>query len=100
MSKSKNKNSEKEQKFFEKFWVKAVGVITSISVLIGIGFSVGIFKGEIDCKIERLEIIETYQSKIEEHKETCNAIQIGDFDNGIKDINEIIDILKKASDEK
>ena len=27
--------------------------------LIGIGVQVGIFKGEIDCKVERMQIIET-----------------------------------------
>jgi hypothetical protein len=100
MPKDKKKDSKKGGKFFEKFWVKAVGVITSITFLIGIGFSVGVFKGEIDCKIVRLEIDELYQTKIEKHKGNCNAIKIGDLDNGINDIDEIIDLLKKVKNEK
>ncbi|AUC82038.1 hypothetical protein [Lacinutrix sp. Bg11-31] len=100
MPKDKKKKSEKEIKFFERTWVQAVGAITSIVFLIGVGYSVGIFKGEIDCKVERLEIDELYQAKIEEHKGKCNAIKIGDLDSGINDIDEIIDLLKKVKDEK
>lgn len=100
MSKKEKKNSAKKPKFFEKLWVKATGLVVTISALIGIGVQIGIFKGDLDCKIERLEIIEEYQAKIESHKETCKAIKIGNLEDGVNDMNEIIDFLKKAKDEK
>tara|TARA_R100000935_G_scaffold57354_2_gene91118 strand:+ start:26 stop:322 length:297 start_codon:yes stop_codon:yes gene_type:complete len=96
MPKDKKRKPKESKKFLEKFWVKATGLVITISALIGIGVSVGIFKGEIDCKIERLEVIETYQAKIQEHKQKCNAIKVGDLDNGINDMNEIIELINKT----
>lgn len=100
MSKKEKKNSSIKTKFLEKSWVKATGLILTISALIGIGVQIGLFKGELDCKIERLEIIEEYQAKIESHKETCKSIKIGNLEDGVNDMNEIIDFLKKAKNEK
>tara|TARA_R110002074_G_scaffold347035_1_gene517381 strand:+ start:332 stop:622 length:291 start_codon:yes stop_codon:yes gene_type:complete len=94
------KKKKDKNKFFQKFWVKATGVIVSIAGLIGIGVQVGTFKGEIDCKVERMQIIEEYQEKLAEHNELYKKINIEKIESEIDDINEVIKYLKGNKNEK
>ncbi|HET8886951.1 MAG TPA: hypothetical protein VFM70_11430 [Salinimicrobium sp.] len=82
--------------FYKKFWVQATGVVTVIVGLIGIGIKIGEYKEVIGCDIRILEIKEKYQTKIDDHKETCKAIQIGNLEDGVKDLDDIVDFLKGA----
>jgi Tfp pilus assembly protein PilO len=94
------KKKKNKTEFFQKFWVKATGVIISITGLIGIGVQVGAFKGEIDCKVERMQIIEKYQEKLAQHDKLCEQVNIEKIESEINDINEVIKYLKKGKDEK
>ena len=95
-----SKKKKKDKGFFQNFWVKASGVIISIAGLIGIGVQVGMFKGEIDCKVERMQIIEEYQEKLAGHDELCKKTNIDKIESEINDIHEVIEYLKGESNEK
>jgi hypothetical protein len=95
-----SKKKKKDNGFFQKFWVKASGVFITIAGLIGIGIQVGIFKGEIDCKVERMQIIEEYQEKLAGHDELCKQTNIDKIESEINNIHEIIEYLKGQNDEK
>lgn len=94
------KKKKKDTSFFQNFWVKASGVIISIAGLIGIGVQVGVFKGEIDCKVERMQIIEEYQEKLAKNDELCKKYNISKIESEINDIHEVIEFLKGQNDEK
>jgi hypothetical protein len=90
-----NRKKQPPKSVFNQTWIKITGVITSISALIGLGYVVGTFKGEIDCKTERIELIEVYQEKLSEQKESCNEGKIEKVESQISEINTFIDNLKR-----
>lgn len=90
-----NRKKQPPKSVFNQNWIKITGVITSISALIALGYAIGVFKGEIDCKTERIELIEDYQEKLSEQKEKCNEDKIEKVESQISEINTFIYHLKK-----
>ncbi|MEP1488606.1 MAG: hypothetical protein ABJK28_09280 [Algibacter sp.] len=95
------KSKKVKTSFFQNNWVKFTGLVLTVGTLIGFGVAIGIFKGEIDCKVERMEIIEEYQEKLSGHDELCKQTNIDKIESDISDIQEIVNLLQnRGTDEK
>ncbi len=89
-----------QEKFFNKLWVKVVSVLISICTLIGIGYKIGIFRGEVDCKIDKMKVVQEYQAKLQHQKEQYTNSTILQLRKEVSDVKRTIEFLEKKSDEE
>ena len=93
-------SKKQKESFFSKIWVKITGVVLSIAALITIGANIGSYKGELDCKIEKIEIITDYQEKLQSQNELCNSIKMSKIQTDVDDLQEFVELLKSKTYEK
>jgi hypothetical protein len=85
--------NKKTSDWFERPWVKLIGALTGIFLLFGTGFTVGIYKNEIDCNLEQMKIRQEFNEKLLNHMTSCQNEKLNKYET-------IIDNLKNSPNEK
>jgi len=81
-------------------WVKITGVVSTIFMLIAGGYAAGIYEGNLDCKLDKFEMITAYQEKLEEIKSKQQDSKIQEFEQKSKEFDQVLKLFKKKLDEK
>lgn len=93
--------------FFEKFkekqsvkWLAITANIIIIATLLGGGYGAGNYLSELNCAQKLLDTKEDYQSKIFEHRQTCNFSKINELEKRTNSIQLTVEQIKKIQNEK
>lgn len=92
--------AKKKENFFESQWVRWSGILIAISGLIGIGYTSGSYKADLDCKVEQMKIIQDYNEKLNSEEYLCKTATIVGLKNEIGELKEATRIFKKSKKSK
>jgi hypothetical protein len=81
-------------------WTKITGAIIGASALVGIGYKLGMFQQDIDCKLEQIKMQQEFNEKISSISNSCLNEKLDKYESTVKTIEEAIEQLKNRKDEK
>ncbi|MBI5371845.1 MAG: hypothetical protein HZA79_07445 [Sphingobacteriales bacterium] len=86
--------------FWENPWSKLIASIAGISTIFGVGFAIGIFKESFDSKMEKLEIKQECNEKLQVERNNCRETLMSQYRNSITDLENVVKELKNNNYEK
>ena len=81
--------------FWNKRWLSITGVLATIFMLIGGGYSAGIYLGEVQCVLDKNELVVGYQEKLNDAQSKIKEYETKDIDEKTNNLNEVIKVLQK-----
>lgn len=84
--------------WLEKPWVKLIGAVSGACLLIGIGFSIGVYKMEIECNLEQMEIRQEFNEKLVNEIHACQNERLNKYESTVNDLKEVIEHIKDKPD--
>jgi hypothetical protein len=88
------------QELFKNPFAKVVAAFTAVASIFGIGYGVGIYKQSFDSKIEKMEMKQDCNEKVQTAIENCRETKLTEYSKSVDDIRAIVNELKKKADEK
>lgn len=87
------------EKVNEKMSIKWISITTTfivVGTILSFGYGAGNYLSEINSAQRVLEITESYQEKIFEHRQTCNYTKIYNLEEKTNNIELTVDQLKNS----
>lgn len=97
-SKKPSSNNKPGFSLFENPWAKLISALTGIVFVFGLGYGIGQFKKEIDFKVEKLELLQTYQEKLQKEINDCKEAKYLEQKKSIEDLKTIVKELQKRNE--
>ena len=94
-SKKTSSNNKLGFDFLENPWAKLISALTGIGFIFGLGYTIGQFKKEIDFKVEKLELLQSYQEKLQKEINDCKEVKYLEQKKSIEDLKTIVKELQK-----
>lgn len=92
--------NKKTSDWFERPWFKLIGALTGVCFLFGTGFTVGIYKNEINCNLEQMKIRQEFNEKLLNHMTSCQNEKLNKYETTVDDLKAIVENLKNSPNEK
>lgn len=81
---------------FNKNWIQYTGLISVIFMLFGGGYSAGLYQGNIECVLDKNQMVIEYQSKLSEKININKATETNENIKSSKELEELVKYIKKA----
>lgn len=92
--------NKKASDWFEKPWTKIIGALTTIFLLFGTGFTVGIYIKEIDCNLDQMKIRQEFNEKMLDQMTSCQNEKLNKYETTVDELKTIIDNLNNSQNEE
>lgn len=99
MSFKKNNNKPKGE-WYKKPWTKLIASILGISSIFGIGLAVGSYKENLDWKIEKIQLVQEYNEKLQKQMDDCMEGKLKEYQRSAQELERLANELKKRINEK
>lgn len=92
MATARNSNTN----LFEKTWVKVTGAITTAAGVFVLGYNVGCFKSDLNFKIEKLELKQEYDEKVQAEIDKYKNHIHEDDEKTVAELKTVVDKIAKG----
>lgn len=97
---AKKSNSRSNSEWYTKPWTKITASIIVIASIFGFGFAAGSFKESIDWKVEKMQLVQEYNEKIQKQIDDCRNAKIEEYKKSAEELKRLIEELKMRMNEK
>ena len=80
---------------FNNKWVAITSIIAIVFMILGGGYSAGIYQGEVQCILDKNELVITYQEKLNQAQSTIKDYETKSIEEKSSNLNEVVEYLKK-----
>lgn len=89
-----------KQNKFNKNWLQITGVIGVIFMIFAGGYAAGLYQGNIECTLDKNEMVIEYQSKLSEEINKNKTAEIKENVKSSQQLEELVKIIKNTKDGK
>lgn len=93
-------SSQTTNELLSKPWTKITATIFGVATLIGIGYGAGIFKQDLNCSLEKLQMQQDFNDKISSISNSCLNEKLEKYERTVNTVMETVEQLKNSKDEK
>jgi hypothetical protein len=86
--------------WLDKPWTKLTASIFVIVTLFGIGYQIGAFKEKIDCNLDKINLNQEYNGKLQQQIDDCKKSKTEEYQLSTEDIKRVANELTKRNNEK
>lgn len=94
------KFNEKFNEILKKSWSNITGILAVIFMIFGGGYSTGIYKCEIDCKLDKIVLLLEYQEKLKQQVKEQKENEVQNIKIKNETFDEFINFIKNKENEK
>ena len=85
---------------FNKDWMQITGVIGVIFMIFGGGYTAGLYQGNIECTLDKNQMVIEYQSKLSEEINKNKTVETNANINSSRQLEELVKIIKNTKNGK
>lgn len=96
----KKKKQTLLQDWLKKPWSKLIGALSGISLVFGLGYSVGQFKKGLECDIEQIKLQQEFNERFQKQVNEIKESRLDKFEKNVEEIQTVIKVLEHRDNAK